>query len=686
MFNAPRPVQPYGSSSQFGASFMATENPLLSSVYDDGLDPWSTAPSPAPPPLPSYTPSSTSFSSVIGDATVPSVYDRAWSVVDPGNTGETSVNALSRVLSTSSLPASTIDKIVSLVSSRSRVSRLEFFVALALAALAQSGKDLSVERVAALAQQNALPEPALHLDSMAPSTSNFQDAARMPMPARGYSTEDPWNASRFTSSAPGPKLPALGSIDHGAPSSISGTGLPREWWKKQETVFVNVLGHQGFVLNRYLVYEISSDRGAPVPRRYSEFVFLWDVLVKRYPFRLLPALPPKRIGPDEGFLEQRRRGLTRFINFVVNHPVIKDDGVLAAFLTEPSFEEWRKHTAISYEEESASKRVDRVEEMSIPSDLDDKLAVVRGKIGFLIEHWQRICLLTERIVRRREAAAVRLTPVLRPSFLPTHLPSFSLAASVSSSTLLPSASHRLTSHSAPTSPSYAYTALSPSSDRDSSSSIFSGLTGAVRGITSLNEQADLSRLTNTVRSLVEVNERCWRGEDCELCAGVRQGLSAVSDHTQRHADALEHRSRTMLYSTLEALKGQRDLYIAMRDLFIRHDRLSPDQVDRLRKRVEATGHKLEAVRQAKKEGWEHEADKLAGTIEKDQAMITALLARRVFIRACMWHELRVVLHNRENTLLTQAVQAFAREEHDFSEATVSNWASLLESVGSMPFE
>ena len=52
----------------------------------------------------------------------------------------------------------------------------------------------------------------------------------------------------------------------------------------------------------------------------------------------------------------------------------------------------------------------------------DTFSVVRGKIGFLIEHWQRICLLTERIVRRREAAAVRLTPILRPSFLPTHLP------------------------------------------------------------------------------------------------------------------------------------------------------------------------------------------------------------------------------------------------------------------------
>lgn len=59
-----------------------------------------------------------------------------------------------------------------------------------------------------------------------------------------------------------------------------------------------------------------------------------------------------------------------------NHPVVKEDGLLAVFLTEPSFESWRKHSPISYEEESASKRVDRVEEMSIPSDLEDKLAYV----------------------------------------------------------------------------------------------------------------------------------------------------------------------------------------------------------------------------------------------------------------------------------------------------------------------
>lgn len=57
-----------------------------------------------------------------------------------------------------------------------------------------------------------------------------------------------------------------------------------------------------------------------------------------------------------------------------NHPVVKEDGLLSMFLTEVSFETWRKHNAVALEEESTSKRVDQIEEMSIPSDLEEKLA------------------------------------------------------------------------------------------------------------------------------------------------------------------------------------------------------------------------------------------------------------------------------------------------------------------------
>lgn len=57
-----------------------------------------------------------------------------------------------------------------------------------------------------------------------------------------------------------------------------------------------------------------------------------------------------------------------------NHPVIKDDGVLSVFLTETDFEGWKRRTPVSYDEEAMTKRVDPVDEMSIPSNLEEKLA------------------------------------------------------------------------------------------------------------------------------------------------------------------------------------------------------------------------------------------------------------------------------------------------------------------------
>jgi len=68
--------------------------------------------------------------------------------------------------------------------------------------------------------------------------------------------------------------------------------------------------------------------------------------------------------------------------------VIKEDPLLGTFLTQPSFEQWRKHSSISLEEESASKRIDRVEEMTIPSDLEDKLGYV---LPFVVHH--NLCLI-----------------------------------------------------------------------------------------------------------------------------------------------------------------------------------------------------------------------------------------------------------------------------------------------------
>ncbi|EJD07688.1 uncharacterized protein FOMMEDRAFT_143983 [Fomitiporia mediterranea MF3/22] len=696
MFNAPRPTQRFSTSgsftaNNFGSASFTSENPLANSTYD-GLDPWSSAPSPDLPPPPTVAPTSP-VASVIADATAPPLYHKAFRAVNPSGSGETSINSLSRVLLTSGVSASIIQRIVNLVSSRPRVSKLEFFVALALVALAQSGEDLSIEQVASLAAQDALPTPSLDLDAIAPTQSSFSstpyqsDTIVAPTPARAmanpsYSSDDPWQRGSEVNGA-------NASLTNGAPSSVSGTGLPRDWWRRQERIQVQLIGMQGFVLNRYMLYAVASDRGTPVSRRYSEFVFLWDRLVRRYPFRILSQLPPKRIGPDESFIEQRRRGLQRFLNFVVNHPIIKEDGLLAVFLTEPSLEQWRKHNTISLEEESASKRIDKVEEMSIPSDLEDKLKIVRNKLPLVIEQWQKICILAERIVKRREAAAVRNPHALfKRSFLSSVLtPSVGSLSSAASITSSP-----------PTSPISMASSVLPVLP---STSVFGSLAaaplvGSARpdGLadggfyTSYWEdsQADLSRLNITLNALNEVNAHCWHGDVCELCSGVRSGLEQVSSHIAKQSDELDQRARAMSVSTLDVLKSQRDLYIAMRDLFLRHDRLSGDNVERLKKRIEVTQSKLEGARIAKKDGWEQEVERLTSLVERDQVTIVSLLNRRIFIRYSMWHELRVVLHNRENTLITQAVRDFAREESAFSEVVNNNWNSLVDAVENMPYE
>jgi sorting nexin-8 len=78
-------------------------------------------------------------------------------------------------------------------------------------------------------------------------------------------------------------------------------------------------------------------------------------------------------------------------------------------------------------------------------------------------------------------------------------------------------------------------------DFSSASSIFSASTIGLNFESRDDRQADLARLTNILNVVVEVNERCWRGEDCELCDGVRHGVEQVAQHTQTHSDLLEHR-------------------------------------------------------------------------------------------------------------------------------------------------
>jgi len=66
----------------------------------------------------------------------------------------------------------------------------------------------------------------------------------------------------------------------------------------EEEVTINLLEEkEGMFMFQHRNYEVVSVRkNSKVVRRYSDFVWLLDCLYKRYPFRQLPLLPPKRVA------------------------------------------------------------------------------------------------------------------------------------------------------------------------------------------------------------------------------------------------------------------------------------------------------------------------------------------------------------------------------------------------------
>ena len=143
--------------------------------------------------------------------------------------------------------------------------------------------------------------------------------------------------------------------DNGTPSRapghnpIMGTGRTisggRAGAGVEENVLVTLLPEkEGMFMFQHHNYEVASQRrGSKVVRRYSDFVWLLECLHKRYPFRVLPLLPPKRVAVngnhlsnDGGFIEKRRRGLARFLNALVRHPVLSQEQLVVMFLTVPT--------------------------------------------------------------------------------------------------------------------------------------------------------------------------------------------------------------------------------------------------------------------------------------------------------------------------------------------------------------
>ncbi|ORY05408.1 hypothetical protein K493DRAFT_310955, partial [Basidiobolus meristosporus CBS 931.73] len=291
--------------------------------------------------------------------------------------GYVTIDALHRVLGASGLTAGMIEKIlaITLPYGESNIDRKAFDVILVLVALAQKNMEVSLESI--VSHKQDLPIPLL------PRLSN-------PAGATDSNVE------------PTDKIT---SISRPSPASHSSEAL--HLLDDKDLISVQISLQKGGVIFKHVNYILESKQHlSSVTRRYKDFWWLLEILTKRYPSRMLPTLPPKKIGGDKTFLERRRKGLSRFINFIARHPVLKNDNITVAFLTEPtSMEAYRKLNTVDVEEEFSKIEVTDQIKAAVPHDLEEKLRKLRERLDASVEYYTNQCLLMERIAKRQEGSS-----------------------------------------------------------------------------------------------------------------------------------------------------------------------------------------------------------------------------------------------------------------------------------------
>lgn len=144
-------------------------------------------------------------------------------------------------------------------------------------------------------------------------------------------------------------------------------------------------------------------------RRYSDFVWLQEVLIKIYPFRMVPELPPKKIGSqisDAAFMERRKRGLTRFLNFVMKHPVLKNDKIVLTFLTVTTdINSWKKQGDLEITDELSGKELSPNFKKIWRKEFSEHWNAADSSIEHSINIWTRIGIMIERYEKRLKQIA-----------------------------------------------------------------------------------------------------------------------------------------------------------------------------------------------------------------------------------------------------------------------------------------
>ncbi|XP_078521099.1 sorting nexin-8 [Lissotriton helveticus] len=172
----------------------------------------------------------------------------------------------------------------------------------------------------------------------------------------------------------------------------------------QDTVKVELVPEKKGMFIKHVEYEVSSQRfKSTVFRRYNDFVVIQELLLQKFPYRMVPSLPPKRVlGADREFIESRRRALKRFINLVARHPFFWDDAALNIFLTfnGPEVQNNMRESARAVGDEFMTCKLATRAKDFLPADIQIQFAASKELIRNIYNSFYKLRDRAERMASR----------------------------------------------------------------------------------------------------------------------------------------------------------------------------------------------------------------------------------------------------------------------------------------------
>ncbi|KAJ2083490.1 Sorting nexin mvp1 [Coemansia sp. RSA 988] len=288
----------------------------------------------------------------LDNVALPPVYEAAYAAAMRAGEGRVTRDVLLQTLEFSDLPRHVIGQIVLAADTGAgSLTKQDFNLALAMTALAQKNITPSLESV--MFHKDELPEPVLE-DIAELARSGANGSRPQSSSAALEASDDPW---LNTAKSPGDlsaSTAALGSMSltdsrnadeskegqqHQQRNSVDGntsvqTFVPNinmeamQWQLDMEDVSIKEAAEKGGIVFKHTNYEVSTRSfSSMVVRRYNDFFWISNYLIKRYPYRMHPNIPPK------GFPDNRIKGLTRFSSAILRTPFLRRDALVIQFFT-----------------------------------------------------------------------------------------------------------------------------------------------------------------------------------------------------------------------------------------------------------------------------------------------------------------------------------------------------------------